>query len=215
VNILAIDTATTVLSVALGISTGESWYLEANAGLRHSELVVPLTETLLKIASIRPEELGMVACMQGPGSFTGIRIGFSVAKGIATGLGIPLTAVPTLDCMAYTGQIWSSVVIPVIDAKRHRYFAAVYRDRHRISNYLDVDARYLAGYIQPDDTVLLTGPAADMVFAEWNNPPHTHLNPYRHRGNAQALLEYIRQGDGIIADTIFPVYIRKSDTEKA
>jgi tRNA threonylcarbamoyladenosine biosynthesis protein TsaB len=214
VNILAIDTATDALSIALGSGGAELWSLEADIGLRHSELVLPLIDTVLKTAGITPQDLSMVACMQGPGSFTGVRIGFSTAKGISLALNIPLAAVPTLDCMAYSWKLSPGIVIPVIDAKRRRYFTALYRHGLRISAYRDSSAADLAGLIPPYEPILLTGPAADMVAQEWGNPLGLSVSPYARGGNARALVDCVRDGYGIMGKELQPLYIRKSDAEE-
>lgn len=210
-NILALDTATDVLSVALG-KGDELWHLEADVGLRHSELLLPIIDTVLKTASIAPEDLNIVACMQGPGSFTGIRIGFSTAKGIAASLSIPFVAVPSLDCMAYPFNSVSGLVIPVIDAKRHRYFTAIYRQGMRICDYHDSSACDIAALIPPNESVLFTGPAAAMIAKEWGDTSMFTISSYYKRGNACTLLDCIREGYG--NKEAQPLYIRKSDAQE-
>jgi tRNA threonylcarbamoyladenosine biosynthesis protein TsaB len=147
-SILALDTATPVLSAAL--VTGERhWYREAGAGLSHSELLFDLVEGLFKEAGQGPEDLGTVACMKGPGSFTGLRIGFSAAKGMALALGIPLIACPTLDCIAYPWSPWPGLILPVLDAKRGCFFTALYAaGGRRISAEMDADMETIARYIR-------------------------------------------------------------------
>ena len=100
-NLLAIDTATEQFSVALAAGTDTaapaSWLFEADAGLRHSELVMDIVDMLMDKAALKPPDLSGVVCMGGPGSFTGLRIGFAIAKGLALSLSIPFAAIPTLD----------------------------------------------------------------------------------------------------------------------
>jgi tRNA threonylcarbamoyladenosine biosynthesis protein TsaB len=122
--ILALDTATAILSLAL--EAGERrWYREIDAGLGHSELLVETADSLLKGAGLGPGDLEALACMGGPGSFTGLRIGFSAAKGLALGLDLPLIACPTLDRMASPRSPWPGLVIPLIDANTGRIFTAL------------------------------------------------------------------------------------------
>jgi len=99
-NLLAIDSAADILSVALSCGD-EIFYAQAAEGMRQSELVMDLIDSLFKKASLEPCDLNGVLCMGGPGSFTGLRIGYSVAKGLALSLSIPFAAIPTLDCIAY------------------------------------------------------------------------------------------------------------------
>jgi tRNA threonylcarbamoyladenosine biosynthesis protein TsaB len=214
VNILAIDTATDVLSLALGSGETELWSFEAAVGLRHAELVLPCIDTLFKTAGITPQDLNMVACMQGPGSFTGVRIGFSTAKGLALALTIPLVAVPTLDCMAYPWKRLEGLVMPVLDAKRHRYFAALYSQGLRISEYCDSSAADLAGLLPPHEPVLLIGPAAAMAAQEWGNPAGWSVVSDNTRGNARALIDCVKEGYGVRGTELRPLYLRKSDAEE-
>ncbi|GHU23592.1 tRNA (adenosine(37)-N6)-threonylcarbamoyltransferase complex dimerization subunit type 1 TsaB [Spirochaetia bacterium] len=207
-KVLAFDTATSVFSVALSTESG-LWYSESNAGLHHEELVLSVANELLARAGIVPADLGAVACMQGPGSFTGIRIGFSAAKGIATALNIPLKTAPTLDCMAHSGAVWPGTVLPVIDAKAHRFFAVLYRGQTRISDYLDATVAELAAILETDP-VLLTGPGADAFLPEVQHllPDHRFfLDPHRNRGNAAVLLTVAQEGPAL------PMYLRKSAAE--
>jgi tRNA threonylcarbamoyladenosine biosynthesis protein TsaB len=148
--ILALDTATAILSAAL--SAGDRyWYREAGAGLTHSELLLDMVDALFKEAALKPEDLEAVACMKGPGSFTGLRIGFAAAKGMALALDIPLIACPTLDCLAYPWLIWPGLVIPVLDAKKGRFFSALYAGGARISAEMDTAPEALAACIDSLD----------------------------------------------------------------
>jgi tRNA threonylcarbamoyladenosine biosynthesis protein TsaB len=125
-RILALDTSDQVLSVALDTENGV-FCAEIDAGTRHSELLMECIDGLFKTAGLAPRELDLVACMKGPGSFTGLRIGYATAKGLCMALGIRLAAVPTLDCLAYALSIWPGIVIPAIDAKKGCFFSSFYR----------------------------------------------------------------------------------------
>jgi tRNA threonylcarbamoyladenosine biosynthesis protein TsaB len=116
-NVLAIDTATEILSVALKTEGGEYETIH-RAGLSHSEALVPSIQALCSLAGFSLRDLDLVVCMKGPGSFTGLRIGMATAKGIAFGLKIPLVSVPTLDFMAFGQESFSGLVLPIIDARR-------------------------------------------------------------------------------------------------
>jgi tRNA threonylcarbamoyladenosine biosynthesis protein TsaB len=143
-NILAMDTAGDALSAVL--STPEGIFLaEIQAGVRHSELLMEMVDGLLKTAGLKPAELNAAACMKGPGSFTGLRIGYAAAKGLSLALDIPLLTASTLDCMAFPHSVWPGVVLPVIDAKKSRFFAAFYREGTRLTGFLDAGPETLAG----------------------------------------------------------------------
>ena len=220
-NILAIDSSDQVLSVALSAETGV-WYTEIDAGTRHSELLIDNTDWLLKNAELRPIDLNMVACMKGPGSFTGLRIAFSAAKGLAMALKIPLITVPTLDCLAYPLSIWPGIVIPVIDAKKGCFFTAIYRHGEKTGD--DIDASPLTiiseiskSRLSPEEPVILTGPGAQLLFSSLtlNNVPLLSLDPDFRKGGARELLKIIKNSKLMLVDDLNsgPVYLRKSDAE--
>ena len=220
-NILAIDSACEVLSVALAVGN-ETFYMEVDAGLRHSELLMECADTLCNTAGIPPKDLDMIACMKGPGSFTGLRIGYSSAKGIAMALGIPLRAVPTMDCLAYPLSIWPGMVLPAIDAKRSCFFASLYRSGKEIAACMDASPEAIAEKIagsrlSRDEPVVLTGPGAALLFpALTAYIPCISVAPNCRRGGARELLEITKSNISKKTDDIDsgPVYIRKSDAEE-
>ena len=220
-NILAIDSACEVLSVALAVGNG-IFSMEIDSGLRHSELLMECADTLCKTAGISPKDLDLAACMKGPGSFTGLRIGYSAAKGIAMALGIPLKAVPSMDCLAYPFHIWPGITLPAIDAKRGCFFAALYRDGKGLAGCMDAlpetIAEKVAGLrLSPEEQVLLTGPGAELLFPGLSACiPGVRVDPGCRKGKARELLEIAR--DRLPEETNDidggPVYIRKSDAEE-
>jgi tRNA threonylcarbamoyladenosine biosynthesis protein TsaB len=233
-NVLALDTASTALSAAL--SAGEGiWYFEADAGLRHSELLMEIVDLLFGKAGMDRGDLEAVACMKGPGSFTGLRIGFAAAKGIALGLGIPLITAPTLDCMAASLPVWPGIVLPAIDAKKNSFFAALYSGGLRLCPDMDAEASVIAGAVNRAAgraaregrpyPLILTGPGADLLAAsmetlpgrEPETFPEIRVDPLYRRGRAAELLKLAKDtfllNNGI--DDVFsgPEYIRPSDAE--
>jgi tRNA threonylcarbamoyladenosine biosynthesis protein TsaB len=221
-NLLAIDSATELLSVA--VASGEGRYrFEADAGPRHSALLLEVVDMLLEKAGLRPGDLDGVVCMKGPGSFTGLRVGYAAAKGICMARGIPLAALPTLDCMARPFSFFPGLVIPLIDAKQNSFFAAFYRKNAKISGYFDAGIPFLAENMtrvrEGAEKALLTGPGAPAACRDFSGffPGEILSSPGR-RGYAGDMLE-IAITDGIITgkgeDEFFsgPEYIRKSDAE--
>jgi tRNA threonylcarbamoyladenosine biosynthesis protein TsaB len=237
VNILALDTATSILSVALNTEEG-TWFFEADAGLRHSELLMDAVETLMAAADLPKDKLEGVVCMKGPGSFTGLRIGFAAAKGLALSLGIPFAAVPTLDCLALSSPVWPGFVLPLIDAKQNNFFTALYRGGRRLSDLMDAGVSRIAGVVREalaeappgERRLLLTGPDAGVFYtrlrenrppADGGSPPLPEdvlfLDPECRKGRAKNLLEVVKNADILnnISKDLFagPEYIRKSDAE--
>jgi tRNA threonylcarbamoyladenosine biosynthesis protein TsaB len=219
VNLLAIDTATEKLSIALAAGN-DTWLFEADAGLRHSELVMEIIDILFKKAALKPEDLSGVVCMGGPGSFTGLRIGFSLAKGLALALGCPFAAIPTLDCMARPLASWKGLVMPVLDAKKKSFFCALYMDGKKLCADMDAGPAAIAETIATAiaavnadkiaaadcsgqvKQILLFGPGAGMLHEKLIQLPQSPLADIDIRpgkglrwGNAMTLLEIALETD--------------------
>ena len=224
-NIIAFDTATDIFSAGLSINK-KHYYLAVNGGQKHSELIMDAADTLLGIAGAARKDIQAVACMKGPGSFTGLRIGFAAAKGLAFALGVPIIPLPTLDCMAFPYSFWPGIVLPVIDAKKKAFFTALYKQGKRLSAYLDIETDGLIKTItgtppeqnQNKASLLITGPAAPLVFCRLSEAfPGTVLYSGCEQGFAGALLNLAVEKDIIKANTADysagPLYLRKSDAE--
>ena len=230
--VLAIDTATAVFSVALS-SGAEQWYFEADAGTRHSQLIMEITDFLLKKAGIKPGELSLLACMKGPGSFTGLRIGMSAVKGLALSLGLPFISVPSLDCMAYPCSFWPSLVLPAIDAKKKSYYCALYLNGTKLTADMDADSdaiaaainehgsKHIPGHLQRQ--VLVTGPDAGNLHNELSGKAELEnftlsVAPGCRSGSARELLAIAKMyeipNNESIDYNCGPEYIRKSDAEQ-
>jgi tRNA threonylcarbamoyladenosine biosynthesis protein TsaB len=236
-NILAIDCATEILSVALGRAVKpdgaadpaqKTFSADIDAGSSHSELLLPVIDALLKTARIEMRDIDLFLCMRGPGSWTGLRIGFSAVKGFALALGKPYVSVPTLDCLALSAPQgdFSPLILPVLDAKAGRFFCALYEGvssgaiPRRITEYLDAAPETIAELLPPGKDVWLTGNAAnivpDSVFRHIA-PGKIILDANYRRGRAADLLKYLVKNPTIIDEgqelSAVPLYLRKSDAE--
>lgn len=141
--ILCLDTATDICSVALTRAAQVVAYRENGDGNSHARTLLPFVEEVLNEASVKPQELAAVAVSMGPGSYTGLRIGTSTAKGLCYALEIPLIAVPTLQIIAAgaatnTATDRPVVFCPMLDARRMEVFTAQYDQNLKPMN--DVEA---------------------------------------------------------------------------
>ena len=98
--ILAFETSENICGVCVYFSDEKYFSTSVNLKHSHSEKIFEITDSLLKISNIKIENLDAIAVSEGPGSFTGLRIGFSAAKGMAYGANIPLIPVPTFEAFA-------------------------------------------------------------------------------------------------------------------
>lgn len=137
-TILCIDTGTGICSVAL-VKDGKMIALRESGGDRdHARNVAVYTESILHGNGLRSEDLSAVAVAKGPGSYTGLRIGVSFAKGLCYTLGIPLIAVDSLESLArvaaedhkaglFEVRDWKNTLLcPMIDARRMEVYAEVF-----------------------------------------------------------------------------------------
>lgn len=125
--ILNIETATRNCSVSIA-RDGEVIALKevAESGYSHAEKLHVFIEEALLESQLRFSDLQAVAVSQGPGSYTGLRIGVSAAKGLCYALNIPLIAVDTLQVLASQVQINDGLIVPMIDARRMEVYSAIY-----------------------------------------------------------------------------------------
>jgi tRNA threonylcarbamoyladenosine biosynthesis protein TsaB len=125
--ILNIETATKNCSVALA-KDGKTILCKeiAEEGYSHAERLHVFIEEIIKETGITLQDLSAIAVSQGPGSYTGLRIGVSAAKGLCYALDIPLIAVDTLQALAAQVTISSGLIIPMIDARRMEVYSAIF-----------------------------------------------------------------------------------------
>ncbi len=132
-NILLIETSTEVCSVGISVNGQLVSLKEKRDQKSHATKIALFIDEILRESSIRPQSLDAVAVSSGPGSYTGLRIGVSTAKGICYALGIPLIAIDTLQSLAQSfadehhGMIGKNdILIPMIDARRMEVYAAYF-----------------------------------------------------------------------------------------
>lgn len=225
-KILGIDSSGLVASVALmseGILAGE--YTIHNKKT-HSQTLLPMIASMLEMAEVKPEELDCVAVSAGPGSFTGLRIGASTAKGLAWTLGIPVVPVSSLMGLAVNVTERGALVCPVMDARRGQVYYGIYRITDGVPDVLgepDVTAveTVLETVSAMGDRVIFLGDGVPVfqetirekcrIEAEFSDA----VNRYQ-RGAAVAKLGGLLfdRGGYVTAGEFAPVYLRKSQAER-
>lgn len=124
---LLIDTSNQPLAVAI---TNENQILlnhQSNIKKNHSLQLMPVIENMLKEANIVPKDLTEIVVANGPGSYTGLRIGITTAKTLAYALNIPVYEVSSLKALAHTTDIKETLIVPIFDARRNHVFTGVYK----------------------------------------------------------------------------------------
>jgi len=125
-NLLGIDTSTRFLSIGIydGVKTYE---YNVELGTRHSSLLIPTIERILKLLGWNIGDIDYFACGLGPGSFTGIRVGVATVKGLAMMNKKPVVGIPTLDILAASAKETNAKVAVAVDAKRGLVYYAGYK----------------------------------------------------------------------------------------
>jgi tRNA threonylcarbamoyladenosine biosynthesis protein TsaB len=214
-NILAFDTSTDILAMALLSERGNRAY-SADGELKHAAELLPLADRLLAETGLKPGDLDLVVCAQGPGSFTGLRIGLATAKGIAMGAGVPLVSVPTLDAYAEPFTAFPGLVVPIIDARKGRIYSAIYAASGRVSGWMDIAFQGLVPKLGDAPRVLFTGPAADLAQETVQARAGWEIDPgYRFpRIEYLAFLGKRRYDVGMVDEPSgSPLYVRKDDAD--
>lgn len=178
--ILCLETATPSCSVAL-VHKGEVLACEEDPkGQNHSEKITLFIDKVMKTAGISYNDLDAVAVSMGPGSYTGLRIGVSTAKGLCYAVSKPLIAVETLHAMAFGGLSVIStehserrnlILIPSIDARRMEVYAAIFDEN--INKIKDTEAVIIDGNsfadLKKDHQIYLFGDGADKCAELFEN----------------------------------------------
>jgi tRNA threonylcarbamoyladenosine biosynthesis protein TsaB len=224
--VLCIDTATPQVAVAIGSDAevlGHIQLARSTGRPRHCEQLAPAIRYLCDETGVEPEQLAAIGVGIGPGLFTGLRVGVTTAKVMASALRIPVIAVPSLDLLAFELRFACRLVVPVVDARRNEVFFAIYRP---VPGGVQRVSRYEVG--APDDVAnelsargqdaLLIGDGAllhrerfyDLDKVDFGTPGLAYPS-------AAALVElatakYQRE-EFVPPSEVAPMYLRKSDAE--
>ena len=125
-KILSVDTSANVATVAICEDDRLICEQMTNTKKTHSQTLMPMIDNVLAQAEMEISDVDLIAVANGPGSFTGLRIGVSTVKGIAEALNIPVVGVSTLEGMAYNLAYSSHLICPIMDARREQVYNAVY-----------------------------------------------------------------------------------------
>lgn len=166
--ILSLETATTNCSVALSKDGKIVSTRSINSGFSHSEKINIFIEQVIQEAGVFLKDLDALAVSIGPGSYTGLRIGLSSAKGLCFGLDIPLIAVSTLEGMAVgIKALPKELIIPMIDARRMEAYCAVYDEHHKLISQPEaivIDENFYERF-KNDSHLVLAGDGADKCIS--------------------------------------------------
>lgn len=169
-KLLAVDISTDYLSIAITDGAKVLARYHRPSHRNHSRLLVPAISNLVRKAGLKLKDIGGFCVSIGPGSFTGLRIGVVTVKGLAYALDKPIVTVPTLDVIARNAGAFKGIVCPVLDAKKKKVYACLYKSDGRIfkkmSKYMLIPADELLKMTAKYDKVLFLGDGVRLVGSE-------------------------------------------------
>ncbi len=212
-NILNLETATTNCSVSIGREGKLIALVEENSSsYSHSEQLHIFIERCLEEANITRQELDSVAVSKGPGSYTGLRIGVSAAKGLCYALDIPLIAINTLRSMAFSKKADKGFIIPMLDARRMEVYAAVFDSEYKEikptwAEIVNEDS--FSDFIRSSKTFLV-GNGAEKCRAILRDPNFNIDASVIPSASTMAFLSYEKYKSGQFEDTAYfePFYLK-------
>ena len=224
-RILAFETSAKAASVALledGRLLGESYQ---NTGLTHSQTLMVMAEDMLKAAGKTVTDIDAVAVAEGPGSFTGVRIGVAAAKGFAWGAELPCYGVSTLESMAVSLGVYQGYVCACMDARRNQvYNALFYVNCGEVRRVTEDRAIALAELkeelLKLEGPVFLVGDGAMLTHKTLAAEVTGLILPLEHRiqqravGVALLAAKKAANGESGDANALSPNYLRLSQAER-
>ena len=164
--ILNIETATKNCSVALA-KEGKTIFCKeiAEEGYSHAEKLHVFIAEILQELQLNFKDLAAIAVSKGPGSYTGLRIGVSAAKGLCFALDIPMIAVDTLQMLASQVTITDGVIVPMIDARRMEVYSAVFNARFEKIREVKAEIITADSFAEINETIYFVGDSNEKVKA--------------------------------------------------
>lgn len=161
---LAIDSSATCI-IFQAVNEDKAAKLSLDIGMHQSEQMLPSIQRVLEYVNLKPEELEFCALCQGPGSFTGLRLSYSALKAFTLAFHTPVYAIPTLEAAALPYHAFPGAVVSVLDAKKHRYYAAIYRNGSENTAPVDAELEDILKQLDPEERILAVGSGAEL-FAD-------------------------------------------------
>lgn len=223
-KILALESSAKAASVCLTEDEeliAQSWQ---NSGLTHSRTLLPMCEQMLKQCGVALQEVDLIACAAGPGSFTGLRIGLAAAKGLAWSLEKPCCGVSTLEAMAWQLAHVPGEILCAMDARRGQVYNARFRSDgaglQRLCPDRAVSLEALFQELEEKSPQIIVGDGALLCYnygQRLSRPVRlapAHLRLQSAWGVARAAVEQAKAGGLCSAGALTANYIRLSQAER-
>ena len=222
-KILAVDTSSSVCAVAILENNEVIKENILDNGKTHSENFMPLVEKTLNDCNLGLDDIDLIACGIGPGSFTGIRIGIASIKAIAEIKELPIVAVTSLEALAYNVEsVDNTNIISMIDARNNQVYCGCFNDKYELVNeYVADDIEVLMDLISNFDNIIFVGDGIEvhkekiMNKLDKKNISFSIFNKQSAVSVGKcAYNKFLNKKDIESADTLVPLYLRKSQAER-
>ena len=220
--ICSVDSSATPASVCLleDDKIIAEYYL--NTGFTHSQKLMAMLESVLKISGKSADDIDLYAVNSGPGSFTGVRIGVSAVKGMAYAQNKLCVEVSTLASMAYNFLGNHAIICACMDARRRQVYHGLFRvDGDKIERLCEdkaIAVEELLGSLPKDEEIILVGDGAELVYQSAEDPAiklaPPNLRYQRASSVALAAVETYNRGEVVSPAALMPRYLRLSQAER-
>ena len=195
-------------------------------GLTQSELLLPMAESLMKSLKLNFSDVDLYATSVGPGSFTGVRIGAALVKGLAFGRDIPCASVSTLDALAENARGLCGIIVPAMDARRGQVYTAIFRcdgeNMEKLTEDMAISIKDLASMLREygDEHIYLVGDGYEVARKGLTEDGLTiEITPKALRNEsaasvARVALRQYKEGKTVSDSELSPTYLRLPQAER-
>ena len=223
---LALESTAKTASVAIAKDGKVLYVSQSNNGLTHSEQLLPMAEQALKTTHLTVDDVSLLSCTLGPGSFTGVRIATSMIKGFALGKDIPAVGVSTLHSLAQNLMPLCGIFCPVMDARREQVYTALFSSDGKTLTRLTEDtaisleelAKKLEAYSELP--IYFVGDGYEITHRYMQNTAvkakETPMALIWQNAASTAILaeKLYSEGKGVSAKELMPTYLRLPQAER-
>lgn len=221
-NIVAIDTSGPLASCAVMKDGAIVHMIVMNQGLTHSETIMPALDDAMRASGLSCRDVDCFACVAGPGSFTGVRIGVCAAKGLAHAWNKPCARVDALEALAMNVQGFDGIACPILDARRNQVYCAAFDMKNGLpQRVLEDEAIEIGAFLEKlprDRRMIFLGDGlrvhADRIRETLPDALLAPANMRELRADAACLLADARQDAWMEARLLTPIYLRIPQAER-
>lgn len=225
---LAIDTSVSKFSIAAK-NEDKSVTAIYDVGMKQSEFLLPSIDYVLEKAELKPNELDCTIVSSGPGSFTGLRLAFAACKALTLSNGTPLYSIPTLEAYANSYRLLPFLVVPLIDAKKERFYSAVYHNDKTILDAGDYSPEQILSKLKIENgkmktekmkdesdaggncqfsnsKIILCGPDAELFF---KRVKEIEIGEMKNESGDDGNYQFLIMNSNVVADSLFDIVQEK------